>query len=249
MGADMFDRDGPTFAELARQAMSSTERGYDLLAPKFDRTPFRTPDFVLGAVGAHLARRPPAFGLDLGCGTGAGMEVLRPVCRDGVVGLDISRGMLEVCRRNLASGGGERMAHVRGDMLRLPFRREFDVALCLGALGHVPARDQRRFIGEVAGVLRPGGRFCFVSAHPPPPTSPRFWAAHSFNGAMRLRNAIHHPPFVMYYLTFLLPQVRTQLEDEGLTVEVEPLGASSYLRLVVATSPATGGGLSPPPRG
>lgn len=246
----MFDRDGPTLAELARQAMSSTERGYDLLAPKFDHTPFRTPDHVLDAVGAHLARRPQGRGLDLGCGTGAGMEVLRSTCQGGVVGLDISRGMLEVCRRNLAASGDEGTAYVRGDMLRLPFRREFDVVLCLGALGHILARDQRRLIAEVAAVLRPGGRFCFVSAFPPPPSSPRFWAAHAFNGAMRVRNALHRPPFVMYYVTFLLPGVRSQLEDEGLTVEVEPLGETSpHLRLVVATSPLTGGRVSPLPGG
>ena len=39
----MFHPQGPTFWELARQALSSTQRGYDLLAPKFDFTPFRTP--------------------------------------------------------------------------------------------------------------------------------------------------------------------------------------------------------------
>ena len=43
----MFHPDGPTFWELARQALSSTTRGYDLLAPKFDVTPFRTPDVIL----------------------------------------------------------------------------------------------------------------------------------------------------------------------------------------------------------
>ena len=42
----MYHPDGPTFWELARQALSSTTRGYDLLAPKFDVTPFRTPDGI-----------------------------------------------------------------------------------------------------------------------------------------------------------------------------------------------------------
>ena len=220
----MFDPNGPTLAELARQALSSTERGYDLLAPKFDHTPFRTPEFILGPVAAYLTRRPPALGLDLGCGTGAGMEVLRPLCRDGVVGIDMSRGMLEVCRRRAPRAPGRApLAWVRGDMLRLPFGPQFDVALCL-ALGHIPARDQRRFIAEVAAVLRPGGRFVFVTSFAPPAISLRFWAAHSFNAAMRARNALRSPPFVMYYLTFLLPDVRTQLEEEGLTVGVEPLG-------------------------
>ncbi len=62
----MFHPQGPTFFELARQALSSTERGYDLLAPKFDVTPFRTPREILEAVAPYVA--PPggiADALDL----------------------------------------------------------------------------------------------------------------------------------------------------------------------------------------
>ncbi|HEY4027974.1 MAG TPA: SAM-dependent methyltransferase, partial [Candidatus Dormibacteraeota bacterium] len=95
----MFHPKGPTLRELTIQALSSTERGYDLLAPKFDYTPFRTPDAVLDAVSGLLATGAPfGAGLDLCCGTGAGMGVLRPLCRDVVIGLDISRGMLEAGR-------------------------------------------------------------------------------------------------------------------------------------------------------
>jgi hypothetical protein len=39
----MFSPQGPSLRELAMQALSSVEGGYDLLAPKFDHTPFRTP--------------------------------------------------------------------------------------------------------------------------------------------------------------------------------------------------------------
>lgn len=228
----VFDREGPTLLELARQALSSTERGYDLLAPKFDHTPFRTPDFVLDAVWRHLAAGPATGrGLDLCCGTGAGADVLRRVCGELVVGVDISRGMLEVARRNLT---GARVGWVRADAMTLPFGAEFDVVVCLGALGHVVAADQERFIGEVARVLRPGGRFVFVTSHPPKPTSPEFWLTHGFNAAMRVRNALISPQFVMYYLTFLLPEVRGQLETAGLMVEETPLGR---LTIVTATKP------------
>ena len=68
----MFHPKGPTFFELAEQALSSTQRGYDLLAPKFDYTPFRTPQAVLDAVGEALRPLVPfAAGLDICCGTGA----------------------------------------------------------------------------------------------------------------------------------------------------------------------------------
>ena len=36
----MFSPRGPSVRELAVQALSSVEGGYDLLAPKFDHTPF-----------------------------------------------------------------------------------------------------------------------------------------------------------------------------------------------------------------
>ncbi|MGW3911722.1 class I SAM-dependent methyltransferase [Streptomyces sp. NPDC005070] len=101
----MFTPQGPTLRELAVQALSSIEHGYDLLAPKFDHTPFRTPDAILEAVGSALEPMGPfATGLDLCCGTGAGMAVLRELCRDSVTGVDISAGMLAVGRSRLEAG-------------------------------------------------------------------------------------------------------------------------------------------------
>ena len=239
----MFHPNGPTFFELARQALSSTEKGYDLLAPKFDYTPFRTPRLVLDAVAAQLARVGPLDrGLDLCCGTGAGMEVLRPLCRELVVGLDFSRGMLEVGRRRTASAPGPaRLAWVRGSVLALPFGPAFDLAVCFGALGHIRRRDEPRFVADAARVLRPGGRFAFVTSCRPPPWSKRYWLARMFNAAMHLRNWLVAPPFIMYYLTFLLPEVEGLLRQQGLAVEIRELGLGaplSHLRLVIATRPA-----------
>jgi SAM-dependent methyltransferase len=238
----MFHPNGPTFLELAVQALSSTERGYDLLAPKFDYTPFRTPDWVLEPVAAYLQTAGPfRSGLDLCCGTGVGLRLLRPLCTERVVGLDFSRGMLEVCRQRTADAPGTaRLGLLRGNALALPFDGEFDVVVCFGAFGHILRRDEPRFAAEVARVLRPGGRFVFVSSYPPPAWSRRFWLSRLFNGAMRLRNLLLSPPFIMYYLTFLLPGVHDLLRQQGLDVEVRPLGLEgpwAGLRLVVATRP------------
>jgi ubiquinone/menaquinone biosynthesis C-methylase UbiE len=236
----MFHPQGPTFFELAQQALSSTERGYDLLAPKFDYTPFRTPRQILDRVAVHLERLAPfGAGLDVCCGTGAGMEMLRPLCRDRVVGLDFSRGMLEVCRQRLAQApGSARVELVRADALAMPFGPEFDIVICFGAHGHILERDEPRFISEVARVLKPGGRFVFVTSYLPPVWSSRYWFARLFNGAMRLRNLLVSPPFIMYYLTFLLPGVRQLLEAKGLQVEERELAPErpwSWFRLVIAT--------------
>src|SRR5260370_14099804 len=96
----MFSPRGPSWRELAMQALSSVEGGYDLLAPKFDHTPFRTPDGVLDAIaGALRPFGPFVRGLDVCCGTGAGMRVLKSLCQGPVTGVDFSTGMLAQARR------------------------------------------------------------------------------------------------------------------------------------------------------
>src|SRR5690242_21000582 len=103
----MFHPQGPTFLELARQALSSTERGYDLLASKFDYTPFRTPNEILEAAARQLRTDAPfGAGLDLCCGTGAAIAMLRPLCRERVVGIDFSHGMLTAARQRTADTSG-----------------------------------------------------------------------------------------------------------------------------------------------
>lgn len=237
----MFHPNGPTFFELVQQALSSTRHGYDLLAPKFDYTPFRTPQEILDAVAEQLRPLAPfARGLDLCCGTGAAVAMLRPLCREAVVGIDFSDGMLAVARQNTAAASGTaRLEYVRGDVRALPFApASFDIATCFGALGHIVPADERRFVGEAARVLRPGGRFVFVTSYRPPVWSLRHWIARTFNGVMRVRNYLLDPPFIMYYLTFLLPDVARLLRRAGFTVEVRELnlaGEFAGLHLVIAT--------------
>lgn len=213
----MYHPDGPTFFELLRQALSSTERGYDLLAPKFDLTPFRTPDPVLAALADAVGPdRSIDSALDLCCGTGAAMRHIRRLCRERVVGLDFSAGMLEEAKRRVASAPGEaRVEFVQGDALSLPFEAEFDLVTSVGAFGHIEPRDEDRFVAGIARALRPGGRFAFATTPRPPLTSPSWWVARGFNGAMRIRNALLRPPFVMYYFTFLWPDVNALLERHG----------------------------------
>ncbi len=235
----MFHPQGPTFIELAQQALSSTERGYDLLAPKFDYTPFRTPDEILDAAGRHLQLYAPYdAGLDLCCGTGAAMRMLRPLCRERVVGIDFSQGMLDVARQRTADAPGPaRLEFVRGNVLAMPFAGAFDLAVSFGAFGHILRADEPRFVQEIHRALRPGGRFVFATASMPPLWSPSYWASRAFNAAMHVRNFLRSPPFIMFYLTFLLPEVKGLLERHGFDVSEEPLGLEgrfSVFRLVTA---------------
>jgi hypothetical protein len=55
---------------------------------------------------------------------------------------------------------------------------------------------------------------------------------------MRVRNAIWRPPFVMYYLTFLLPRARQLLQNAGCDVTVHDdvfSGRLRPLKIVIAT--------------
>ncbi|MFD1661800.1 methyltransferase domain-containing protein [Streptomyces caeni] len=239
----MFSPHGPTVRELAVQALSSVERGYDLLAPKFDLTPFRTPDAVLDAVAEALAARGPFDrGLDLCCGTGAGADVLRTVCRESVTGVDFSAGMLAVGRNQVPADAPPRVDWVRGDARALPFGAAFDLVVSFGAFGHFVPGELPGLFAQVHSVLRPGGRFAFPIGAPPGPASPWYWALFGFDAAMRVRNALWRPPFVMYYRTFRFADVRRELTCAGFTVEhqaLEGLGrrpdGSPRCRLIVAT--------------
>ncbi|MCX2924161.1 class I SAM-dependent methyltransferase [Streptomyces sp. NEAU-W12] len=240
----MFSPEGPRLRELAVQALSSVERGYDLLAPKFDHTPFRTPAPVLDATAEALRRLGPFdSGLDLCCGTGAGMDVLARVCRRRVTGVDFSAGMLGVARGR-SRPGGPTAGWVRADARALPFGSAFDLVVSFGAFGHFLPVELPGLFAQVRRVLRPGGRFAFPVVAPPRPGSLAYGVLLGFDVAMRVRNAVWRPPFVMYYRALRFGDLRRELDRAGFRVELHPLSefgqrpdGSPRVRLVVAERP------------
>jgi ubiquinone/menaquinone biosynthesis C-methylase UbiE len=236
----MFSARGPSVRELAVQALSSVEGGYDLLAPKFDYTPFRTPDRVLDATADALRSLGPFDqGLDVCCGTGAGIRVLQSVCQGPVLGVDFSTGMLAQ-----AASAHPDVTWVRADVRSLPLDEACDVAVSFGALGHfLPAERPALFAGAYR-ALRPGGVFAVPIAAPQPITSRGYWALLGFDLAMRVRNAAWRPQFVMYYRTHPLHAVRNDLTACGFTVTTVALtalgvreGGSPRCRLILARKP------------
>jgi ubiquinone/menaquinone biosynthesis C-methylase UbiE len=238
----MFSPLGPSLRELVVQALSSVEEGYDLLAPKFDRTPFRTPDAILDATADALRVLGPfGRGLDVCCGTGAGIHVLSSVCHQQVMGVDFSKGMLAQARRFHPEA-----SWVRADVRALPFAGAADLAVSFGALGHFLPAERRPLFTGVHRALRPGGLFAFPVFAPQPVTSRWYWALLGFDLAMRVRNAVWRPPFVMYYRTCPLPAVRNDLTASGFAVTTVPLTAlgrrgdgSPQYRLVLARRAST----------
>ncbi|AJP00738.1 ubiquinone biosynthesis methyltransferase UbiE [Streptomyces cyaneogriseus subsp. noncyanogenus] len=121
------------------------------LGPSDDMFTQSERDFLLKAI------RSGEKVLDIGCGTG---RFTVPMAEKGadVSGLDISRPMLDVASSKLAERGLS--ADLReGDMAHLPFPdASFDTVTSMLALMHVPLEDRPAVFGEVARVLRPGGR-------------------------------------------------------------------------------------------
>src|ERR1700759_4904077 len=227
----MFSPQGPSWRELTMQALSSVEGGYDRLAPKFDHTPFRTSDRILDATADALRPLGPfGRGVDVCCGTGAGLPVRAAVCHGPLTGVDFSAGMLTRARR--AHPDAE---WVRADARGLPFAGALDLAGSFSAPGPLrpaapsaaacrcgapapprPPAPPAVFTG-VHRALRPGGLFAFPLPGPPPLTSGSYWALAGFDLAMRVRNAVWRPPFVMYYRTCTLSAVRADLTGARFT--------------------------------
>jgi ubiquinone/menaquinone biosynthesis C-methylase UbiE len=233
----VFHPKGPTLLELLQQALTSTERGYDLLAPKFDYTPFRTPEPIVREIARAVGPVPAA--LDVCCGTGAALRALADVGVTRAVGIDSSVGMLEEASKHVPT----RVELVRGDALDMPFREAFNAAVCVGAFGHIAEEDEPRFVSSIWRALKPGGRFVFATTELPSWRTTGRIVAEAFNAAMHVRNALLSPPFIMYYLTFLWPAVRARLIAAGFddVHVVRDAFPSPYERvlMVIATRPVS----------
>jgi ubiquinone/menaquinone biosynthesis methyltransferase len=102
--------------------------------------------------------QPPGLALDLATGTG---DIAFRLASNGwhVVGLDVTRRMIELAQDKAAALGRERSVpgFLVGDMLALPFPpRVFDVVTAGYGLRNVP--DLRAAIDEMHRVLKNGGQ-------------------------------------------------------------------------------------------
>jgi ubiquinone/menaquinone biosynthesis C-methylase UbiE len=96
--------------------------------------------------------------LEVSVGTGANLELLPR--RAWYFGLDISRGMLQRCRRR-ARRAGLKLDLFLGAAERLPFRSGvFDGVLHVGGINFFS--DRRRAVAEMVRVARPGTKIVIV---------------------------------------------------------------------------------------
>jgi SAM-dependent methyltransferase len=113
---------------------------------------------ALEMVIAAVAEARPRRVLDVGCGQGELAQRMATELRADVVGVDQSPRMVELTR--------ERGVDARlGDVQALDFADEsFDCVVAAWMLFHVPDLD--RGLGEIARVLRPGGRLVAATNGP-----------------------------------------------------------------------------------
>lgn len=102
---------------------------------------------------SQLRHIPHASLLDLGCGTGAMLElILRELPGTRCVGLDLSPNMVRAAQGRLPGN----VEIVLGDAEALPFcGGSFDVVVCSDSFHHYPSPGA--VLAEVRRVLRPGG--------------------------------------------------------------------------------------------
>ncbi|HMB37133.1 MAG TPA: class I SAM-dependent methyltransferase [Methylomirabilota bacterium] len=132
----------------------------ELSEQKPPRQTRREVDFLLRSLRLPRGARI----LDVACGYGRHAAELS---RRGfhVVGLDLSRPMLDEARRRFREG--PRLRFVRGDMRRLGYAAGFDAVICFfTSFGYFAPGQNETVLRRMARALRPGGRLLVDHRNP-----------------------------------------------------------------------------------
>jgi len=163
-------------------------RAYDEWASTYDLGDNKTRDLDQYVIRTLPADYLTGDVLELGCGTGKNTERLAERARS-ILALDFSAGMLAVARRHVSS---PKVTFVEHDIREaLPCdSQSFDFVTADLVLEHLP--DLAPVFGEVARVLRPGGRLHVCELHPQMQTSGMQAQYTAPSGAVVLVDAYRH---------------------------------------------------------
>ncbi len=134
-----------------RDVKSANIHVYESIVDCYDSTGVHADPVTVGRLQSaflQTATHTRVAHLDVGCGGGNVLELMRNVCGEPKVGLDVSLSALRAVRR-------KDFLAVLGDAERLPFRPGcFGLVTSSSVLHHLFAPE--RLIGEAARVLGPG---------------------------------------------------------------------------------------------
>lgn len=121
----------------------------------------RFTDLLAGRLGVGAGDRV----LDVGCGVGRPALRVASLTGAGVVGITISRRQVEQARElAVAEGLADRVVFEYGDGMDMPFSdASFEAVLAFESIVHM---DRVRALGEMARVLKPGGRLVLTDTFP-----------------------------------------------------------------------------------
>ena len=136
--------------------------------------------------------------LDVACGAGHAAESVAPRVRE-VVGIDLTRALLDLGAQRLAENGVRNVLLQEGDAEDLQFvNGSFDLVFCRGSIHHFA--DPSRASDEMARVCCPGGRLVLVVLVPPDAD-----VRDAFDQVHRLLDPSHVRSYLAEELAELLP--------------------------------------------
>ncbi|WP_349363843.1 MAG: class I SAM-dependent methyltransferase [Roseitalea porphyridii] len=139
--------------------IDDTSNGYEAVADAFVAA--RSGSTTGLAIIRQWAASLPAGGtvIDIGCGSGEPVTAALLDAGLTVSALDASPALVEAFRRRFPD---VEVACEPAERSRF-FGRRFDGAVAVGLMFLLPEHAQRTLIGNVAGALKPGGRFLFTA--------------------------------------------------------------------------------------
>ncbi|HKC19965.1 MAG TPA: class I SAM-dependent methyltransferase [Candidatus Dormibacteraeota bacterium] len=147
--------------------MADVRESFRNVAANYTRSTFHTASERLQEVLDVAEPRAGDVALDVATGTGNTAFALAPFVRR-VVGLDLTREMLDQARRIAAERSIANADWVIGDATDLPFvDASFDLYVVRAAPHHF--HDLDAFLAEALRVLKPGRAAAFVDCAPPQP--------------------------------------------------------------------------------
>ena len=147
---------------------------------------------ITSLLESHYPRGGQLQILDIGCGTGAMLDELKPF--GTVVGADFSPEALQFC---VTRGAPAELA--RADVRRLPFADgAFDVVTAMDIIEHID--DDKAAASEIFRVLKPGGRLLVTV-----PAFSSLWSEHD--------EALHH------FRRYTTPRLQDLFQRVGLHVQ------------------------------